>query len=88
VYRKDTKQNERWKNIGVKKYTFISIFKKKIFWWYLHLLLGSKSVNAQLCSTLRSRLQNQRSRVQISVVTRGFCDEQLHLLTSPGCLSI
>jgi hypothetical protein len=37
-------------------------------------------------SGLMSRLQNQRSRVQIPVVSRGFCDEQLHLLTSHGCL--
>jgi hypothetical protein len=37
-------------------------------------------------SGLRSRLQNQRSRVLIPVVGRGFCDEQLHLLTSHGCL--
>jgi hypothetical protein len=36
-------------------------------------------------SGLRSRLQNQRLRVQIPVVSRGFCDE-LHLLTSHGCL--
>jgi hypothetical protein len=39
-------------------------------------------------SGLRSRLQNQRSRVRIPVVGRGFCDEQLHLLTSHGCLYI
>jgi hypothetical protein len=31
---------------------------------------------------LRSRLRNQRSRVQILVVSGGFCDEQFHLLTS------
>jgi hypothetical protein len=39
-------------------------------------------------SGLRPRLQNQRSRVRIPVVGRGFCDEQLHLLTSHGCLYI
>jgi hypothetical protein len=33
-------------------------------------------------------LQNQRSRVRVPVVGRGFCDEQLHLLTSHGCLYI
>jgi hypothetical protein len=31
---------------------------------------------------LRSRLRNQRSRVQIPVLSRGLCHEQLHLLTS------
>jgi hypothetical protein len=31
-----------------------------------------------------SGLRNQRSRVQIPVVSRGFGDEQLHLLTSHG----
>jgi hypothetical protein len=36
-------------------------------------------------SGLRSRLRNQRSLVQILVVSRGFCDE-LHLLTTHGCL--
>jgi hypothetical protein len=39
-------------------------------------------------SGLRSRLQNQRSRVRIPVVGRGFCDKQLHLLTSHCCLYI
>jgi hypothetical protein len=39
-------------------------------------------------SGLRSRLQNQRSRVRIPVVGRGFCVEQLHLLTGHGCLYI
>jgi hypothetical protein len=28
-------------------------------------------------SGLRSKLRNQRSRVQIPVASRGFCDEQL-----------
>jgi hypothetical protein len=37
-------------------------------------------------SILRSRLRNQRSRVQIPVVSMGLRDEQLHLLTSHGCL--
>jgi hypothetical protein len=38
-------------------------------------------------SGLRSGLSNQRSRVQIpGVGSRGFCDEQLHLLTCRGCL--
>jgi hypothetical protein len=31
-------------------------------------------------------LRNQRSQLQIPVVSRGFCDEQLHLLGSHGCL--
>jgi hypothetical protein len=38
-------------------------------------------------SGLSSRLRNQRFRVQILVVSRGFCDEQ-HLLTSHGCLYV
>jgi hypothetical protein len=33
-------------------------------------------------------LENQRARVQIPVVSRSFCDEQLQLLTSRGCLCI
>jgi hypothetical protein len=37
-------------------------------------------------SGLKSRLRNQRSRVQIPVVSRGFCDLQLDLLTSHSCL--
>jgi hypothetical protein len=37
-------------------------------------------------SGLRSRLRHRRFRVQIPVVSRGFCDEQLHSLTSHGCL--
>jgi amino acid permease len=39
-------------------------------------------------SGLRCRVRNQRSRVQIPVVSRDFCDEQLQLLTSHGCLCI
>jgi hypothetical protein len=44
-------------------------------------LIPFKNVTSQLLSTacwssgLRSRLQNQRSPVQIPVVSRGFCDE-------------
>jgi hypothetical protein len=37
-------------------------------------------------SGLRYRLQNQRPWVRVPVV--GFCDEQLHLVTSHGCLYI
>jgi hypothetical protein len=36
----------------------------------------------------RSRLRNQRSRVQTPVVSRGFCDEKLHMLMSRDCLSV
>jgi hypothetical protein len=35
-------------------------------------------------SGMWSRLRNQRSRVQIPVVSKGFCNEKLHLLTSHG----
>jgi hypothetical protein len=42
-----------------------------------------KFMTAGWSSGLRSRLRNQRSRDQIPVVSRGFCDE--HLLTSHGC---
>jgi hypothetical protein len=45
-------------------------------------------LTAGCSSGLRSRLQNQRPRIQIPIVSRGFCDEQLHLLTSHGCLYI
>jgi hypothetical protein len=41
---------------------------------------------ADWSSDLRSRLRNQWSQVQIPVVSRGFCDEQLHLLTSHGSI--
>jgi hypothetical protein len=37
-------------------------------------------------SGLRSRLRNQRSRAPTPAVSKGFCDEPLHLLTSHGCL--
>jgi hypothetical protein len=40
------------------------------------------NLTAGWSSGLRSRLWNQRSRVQIPIVSRGFCDGQLHLLTS------
>jgi hypothetical protein len=45
---------------------------------------------ASWSSGLRYILRNQRSRVQIPVVGRGFSDEQLHLLTttSHGVLCI
>jgi hypothetical protein len=43
---------------------------------------------ADWSSGLRSRLRNQRSQVQIPVVSKSFCEEQLHLLTSHGCLYI
>jgi hypothetical protein len=49
---------------------------------YRYLLTAGWSIG------LRSRLRNQRSRVQIPAVSRGFCDEQLHLLTSHRCLYI
>jgi hypothetical protein len=39
-------------------------------------------------SGLRSRLQNQRSRVQDPLVSKGFCNELLPLLMSRGCLYI
>jgi hypothetical protein len=39
------------------------------------------NITAGWCSGLMSRLRNQRSRFQIPVVSRGFCDEiLLHLL--------
>jgi hypothetical protein len=50
--------------------------------------LVALNLTAGWSSGLRPRLRNQRSRVQIPVVGRGFNDEQLHLLTSHGCLYI
>jgi hypothetical protein len=46
------------------------------------------TLTAGWSSGLRFRPQNLSSRVQFPVVSRGFCDEQLHLLTSHGCLYI
>jgi hypothetical protein len=43
----------------------------------------SPKVTAGWSSGLKSRLRNQSSQVQIPVLTRGFCDEQV--LTSHGC---
>jgi hypothetical protein len=44
---------------------------------------------ADWSSGLKSRLRNQSSRVQISVVSRDFCDEQFTLAhESYGCLCI
>jgi hypothetical protein len=54
----------------------------------LMLILYNSYVTAGWSSGLKSRLRNQRSRVQIPVVSRGFCDEHLHLLTSHDCLYI
>jgi hypothetical protein len=45
-----------------------------------------RDLTAGWSSGLRPRLRNRRSRFQIPVVSRGFCDEQLHLLMSHGCL--
>jgi hypothetical protein len=36
---------------------------------------------ADWSSDLRSRLRNQKSRVQIPAASRGLCDKQLHVLT-------
>jgi hypothetical protein len=55
---------------------------------YIHTHHSFRYVTAGWSSGLRPRLQNQRLRVQILVVSRGFCNKQLHLLTSHGCLYI
>jgi hypothetical protein len=39
-------------------------------------------------ATYRYNLTASGSRVQIPVVNRGFCDEQLQLITGHGCLYI
>jgi hypothetical protein len=49
---------------------------------------GAQLLTAGWCSGLRSRLRNLRSRVQIPVMSRGFCDEPLDLLTSYGYIPI
>jgi hypothetical protein len=54
--------------------------------WILALYKHLCTSTAGWSSGLWSRLRNQRSRVRILVVSRGFCDEQLHLLASHGCL--
>jgi hypothetical protein len=51
-------------------------------------LQDNKYTTAGWSSGLRSRLRNQRSQVHIPVVSRSFCNEQLQLLTSNGCLYI
>jgi hypothetical protein len=40
------------------------------------------------CISFHFRSSGLRSRIQIPVVSRSFCDEQLHLLTSHGCVYI
>jgi hypothetical protein len=46
------------------------------FAWRTSIALYIHTVTAGWSSGLRSRLQNQRSRVQIPVVSRGFCENK------------
>jgi hypothetical protein len=65
--------NRKWECLYYLRY-FLNVFQIK--------------QSAGWSSGLRSRLRNHRSQVQIPVVSKGFCDESLHLLTSYGCLYV
>jgi hypothetical protein len=73
-------ERERW------YYFVLSRTPHKTF--KLQLLKQILLLTAGWSSGLRSRLRNQQTRVEIPVVTTGFCDEQLYLLTSHGFLFI
>jgi hypothetical protein len=65
--------------------------RERAYNFSVHFVVGRSArtlLTAGWSSGLRPRLRSQRSWVQIPVVGRGFCDEQLHLLTSHGCLYI
>jgi hypothetical protein len=54
----------------------------------LYVIIFITFFDGRRSSDLRSIPRNQRSRARIPVVRRGFCDEELDLLTGHGCLYI